>query len=680
MIDSPLRRYYEENIQKGYTIEQITNNLRNSNYSEGDLQRAVSSLSPEYHELSRRNPSLFDYSSLPEDVRSSVAHPSDPASRKGNNNVNLQNSSAPQPDQNKPVPVSGQEDIHPGMDTQAKIKFGVVLGLIFMIVVLGSILLSTSSDQIDDNQSSLDDSGDTYSDDGVNDSSETYEPEEDVGANQTTDLGRDDLVAESAERGLDITSAECNDYDCLIQSSENCDVTALIPHKEIVRPFSVIYIQNYELFEHDDGCMMLYRLESYRRSYTSGERERLILDEEMDEEDIAAEEDEMWEDDSLHDPEAYSMLCRAQDISLFDDVFQAYADKEEPAISCPDEASMGMIFGTAAGIAIDPEDSSRSCSGDDAWDDLECVRIDPGMEMEDQFDNLNSSSDDVQDKNENEDSMDDFESNASDYRDTRGDSCEDDDDCFDGDVTTINYCDGGECKLKLDDGRECVSGDNFCPERCYGMNITDCKDPDGNTLCSSDEHCDDGDEYTEGLCRDGVCTYFDVEPPNEPPVIDSPPNLSAYHDERYESQVEAHDPDGSNLTFTLEDEPNGMTINESTGLIDWQPHIDSYSSGKFSLVVSDGVDETIEELLIMIYLKEEDDELYQDCGDDRSCYLQLIEFNDDYERCKYLSVYWDDTEDDVYDCIIDVASETGNESICEYVYDDDRNDECEASV
>ncbi|MEZ6048647.1 MAG: putative Ig domain-containing protein [Planctomycetaceae bacterium] len=54
---------------------------------------------------------------------------------------------------------------------------------------------------------------------------------------------------------------------------------------------------------------------------------------------------------------------------------------------------------------------------------------------------------------------------------------------------------------------------------------------------------------------------------NLAPMIDSSPVTEAIAGDLYEYQVEAHDPDGDELTYSLAAYPSGMTINSSTGLI-----------------------------------------------------------------------------------------------------------------
>ena len=73
---------------------------------------------------------------------------------------------------------------------------------------------------------------------------------------------------------------------------------------------------------------------------------------------------------------------------------------------------------------------------------------------------------------------------------------------------------------------------------------------------------------------------------NQTPVIASNPVTSAIKGQLYSYGVNATDPDGDTLTYSLTTKPSGMTINSSTGLISWTPT----SNGIFNVTVkvSDG--------------------------------------------------------------------------------------------
>ena len=55
---------------------------------------------------------------------------------------------------------------------------------------------------------------------------------------------------------------------------------------------------------------------------------------------------------------------------------------------------------------------------------------------------------------------------------------------------------------------------------------------------------------------------------NSPPVITSRPDMS-FQDGKFSIQVEALEPDGDTLDYSIKNAPKGMTIEPSTGLIVW---------------------------------------------------------------------------------------------------------------
>jgi len=78
-----------------------------------------------------------------------------------------------------------------------------------------------------------------------------------------------------------------------------------------------------------------------------------------------------------------------------------------------------------------------------------------------------------------------------------------------------------------------------------------------------------------------------VTEPNVPVII-STPVLEATSDSLYQYLVLATDPDGDVLTFSLEYEPSGMSIDTSTGLINWIPSIAQKGQHRVRVRVRDG--------------------------------------------------------------------------------------------
>jgi hypothetical protein len=82
-------------------------------------------------------------------------------------------------------------------------------------------------------------------------------------------------------------------------------------------------------------------------------------------------------------------------------------------------------------------------------------------------------------------------------------------------------------------------------------------------------------------------TYFvQANTSNNPPVITSNPVTTAVINQIYNYDIDAADADNDSLTYSLATSPSGMTINSSSGLVQWIPS----STGSFDVVinVSDG--------------------------------------------------------------------------------------------
>ena len=79
---------------------------------------------------------------------------------------------------------------------------------------------------------------------------------------------------------------------------------------------------------------------------------------------------------------------------------------------------------------------------------------------------------------------------------------------------------------------------------------------------------------------------FSAPPTNQSPTITSTPTTTATVGAAYAYNVNATDPDGDTLTYLLTTSPTGMTINSTTGLINWTPT----STGDYDVTVrvSDG--------------------------------------------------------------------------------------------
>ena len=75
---------------------------------------------------------------------------------------------------------------------------------------------------------------------------------------------------------------------------------------------------------------------------------------------------------------------------------------------------------------------------------------------------------------------------------------------------------------------------------------------------------------------------------NSTPVIESDPITTAQEGALYTYDVEATDPEGYELVFTLSTHPDGMTITASTGVISWTPTEAQIGANEVVVEVSDG--------------------------------------------------------------------------------------------
>ena len=74
---------------------------------------------------------------------------------------------------------------------------------------------------------------------------------------------------------------------------------------------------------------------------------------------------------------------------------------------------------------------------------------------------------------------------------------------------------------------------------------------------------------------------------NIPPVIESDPVTTAKEGVVYTYDVEATDPNGDTITYSLTTSPTGMTINSTTGVISWIPTEAQIGENEVVVEVSD---------------------------------------------------------------------------------------------
>ena len=116
-----------------------------------------------------------------------------------------------------------------------------------------------------------------------------------------------------------------------------------------------------------------------------------------------------------------------------------------------------------------------------------------------------------------------------------------------------------------------------------------------------------GDYLVSAMVSDGRFNEFQnfsINVPNQAPKINSTPNGTAIKGVLYQYKVDAFDPDGDALIFSLITEISGMTIDAKKGNLSWTP--DSTGDFTVKIMIADGKKgEIVQEFLIHVYEKVE---------------------------------------------------------------------------
>lgn len=86
--------------------------------------------------------------------------------------------------------------------------------------------------------------------------------------------------------------------------------------------------------------------------------------------------------------------------------------------------------------------------------------------------------------------------------------------------------------------------------------------------------------------RGAVSAEGSFKIPNSPPVITSEPGTS-FEEGRFSYIVEARDPDGDSIDFSIRNAPRGMTIEPAAGLIIWEYGEKDSGDYKVTVIVTD---------------------------------------------------------------------------------------------
>lgn len=634
----PIRRYFEDNIRKGYTIEQISTNLKNNNYSEETIQQAIQLLGPQHKELSQQNPQKFDYSKLPQNVKQHIEQ------------------KVIQPSQTQNVKQKTTIERHPGLDQKSLIMYGGIIGGILLIIVIGAFLFSGANEEgvVKNDFSSNNQLTGTDNTESRNSFSGSEETE-------TPSVELNDTVKEKNE--------SCTTYSCLADAAKQCTKTEGSIDVSITIMGVTSNVSTLEKIIPITGACV-YSSEINDVSVTLGENQKNQLKEQLNYTDAEILEFEQnvskksieQAGGKLNTP----LLCKFENSADLVQLLREANSLNTSNVAVCDFNESDKDVLRMLGVsdeAIQYHENQETCVTFGTYNKAICLIQNSSKTIEEQFSGKTTYSESAENIE---------------YQDIVGQYCQQDSDCDDGNIQTKNWCGSDNtCRTGLGDPNSCEDNDGFCPESCYGTGDSDCVDALGRILCSKNEHCDDDNNLTEDLCDDkkGYCIYFDVEPENHMPEFTSEPELQAIVGEEYEYKITVKDKDDDNITLTLENAPSSMSINDS--VLTWTPEKDEFSE-TFTIIASDGKDEAEQEIKLMIYLKEEDDTYRDSCGTDQGCYLNAVIFSEEAYRCKYLAKYWDDPNNEqVDDCIFTVAQNIGDTSVCAYITNEDTRKSCE---
>ena len=105
-----------------------------------------------------------------------------------------------------------------------------------------------------------------------------------------------------------------------------------------------------------------------------------------------------------------------------------------------------------------------------------------------------------------------------------------------------------------------------------------------------------------------------ITPPITPVIEDQAPVITSVHipttatvGVAYTYDVEATDPDGDTLTYSLDVKPSGMTIDSATGVIKWIPYSNQVGVNPVTVKVSDGTLSDTQSFTILVSKVEEEE-------------------------------------------------------------------------
>lgn len=94
-------------------------------------------------------------------------------------------------------------------------------------------------------------------------------------------------------------------------------------------------------------------------------------------------------------------------------------------------------------------------------------------------------------------------------------------------------------------------------------------------------------KVSDGEKSDQTTVKIEVLRANRPPIIDSSPVTKGTEGSPYSYQVHATDPDGDQITYSVKDSPDGLSINNVSGLISWTPTQNQTGVRQVTVVAAD---------------------------------------------------------------------------------------------
>lgn len=135
-----VKSYFIDNLKKGYTIELISSNLKNSGYTDDIIKQAVALLDQNSKNMSVENSKKFDYSKLPKSVQNRITPGQQPVGQQQNGRQQ------PGLSGNQPNPVQNPQppplEKHPGLDKESMIKYGGIIGGILVVIIIGVLIFA----------------------------------------------------------------------------------------------------------------------------------------------------------------------------------------------------------------------------------------------------------------------------------------------------------------------------------------------------------------------------------------------------------------------------------------------------------------------------------------------------------------------------------------------------------